>query len=69
MCLSIPGKVIDIEEDKAIVDYSGEKREANTSLVKAKIGDYVIVNAGFIMEKLSKEEAEKCLNSWKNESI
>jgi len=67
MCLAIPGKVISLEGDKAIIDYEGEKREANTSLINVKLDDYVIVNSGFIIEKLTKEEAKKSLETWKNE--
>ena len=49
MCLAIPGKIIEIkkEENIAIVDYGGLKKEANLSLVDAKIGDYVLVHVGF----------------------
>ena len=59
ICLAVPGKVVEIKEDVAIVDYSGEKREANCSLVDVKVGDYVIVQAKFVVGKLSEQEAKE----------
>ena len=65
MCLAIPGKIIEIEKDNehAIVDYGdGTKRKANISLVEVKIGDYVLVHAGFAIEVLDEKEAQKTLD-------
>ena len=65
MCLAIPGKIIDIDKNKehAIVDYGdGTKRKANITLVEVKIGDYVLVHAGFAIELLDKKEAEETLD-------
>lgn len=64
MCLAIPGKVVEIESNKdhAIVDYGeGTKRKANISLVDVKIGDYVLVHAGFAIEVLNKKEARETI--------
>ncbi len=64
MCLAIPGKIIKLDKKKhtAIVDYgSGTKRNANVSLVNVKIGDYVLVHAGFAIQVLEKQEALKTL--------
>ena len=64
MCLAIPGKVTEIDSDKehAIVDYGdGTKRKANTSLVEVKLGDYVLVHAGFAIEVLDEKEAQETL--------
>lgn len=60
MCLSIPGKVLSIGK-KIIVDYSGEKREAEMSLVEIKEGDYVIISNKMIVSKVPKKEAEEFL--------
>lgn len=65
MCLAVPGKVIGLEEDKAIIDYEGEQREANASLMEITLGDYVVVSSGFIIEKLTEEEAKRSLETWK----
>jgi len=65
VCLAIPGKIIDIDKNKehAIVDYGdGTKRKANITLVEVKIGDYVLVHAGFAIELLDKKEAEETLD-------
>lgn len=65
MCLAIPGKVIEIEKNNehAIVDYGdGTKRKANVTLVDVKVGDYVLVHAGFAIEVLNEKEAEETLD-------
>ncbi len=65
MCLGIPGRVVEIRGDHALIDYGGVTREANISLVDVKEGDYVIVHAGFAIEILDREEAEKTIELWK----
>ena len=50
-----------IEGRTATVDYGGVTRKANISLVDAKVGDYVIVHAGYAIEVLDRDEAEKTL--------
>jgi hydrogenase expression/formation protein HypC len=65
MCLAIPGKVIEIKKNKehATVDYGdGTKRLANITLVDVKVGDYVLVHAGFAIEVLNEKEAEETLD-------
>jgi len=64
MCLAIPGKIIEIDNNKehALVDYGdGTKRKANVTLVSVKIGDYVLVHAGFAIEVLKEKEAQETL--------
>jgi hydrogenase expression/formation protein HypC len=65
VCLAIPGKIIEIDNNKehAIVDYGdGTKRKANVTLVKVKVGDYILVHAGFAIEVLNEKEAQETLN-------
>jgi len=65
MCLAIPGKVIEIDKNKehASIDYGdGTKRNANITLVDVKVGDYVLVHAGFAIEVLDEKEAHKTLD-------
>lgn len=65
MCLAIPGKIIEIDKNKehATVDYgNGTKRKANITLVNAKIGDYILVHAGFAIEVLNEKEAQETLD-------
>jgi len=65
MCLSIPGKVVKIEKDKAIIDYSGEKSEAY-NLINAEVGDYVVVQMKRVIMKVSEKEALKSIKAWKS---
>ncbi|MHA1409985.1 MAG: HypC/HybG/HupF family hydrogenase formation chaperone [Candidatus Odinarchaeia archaeon] len=64
MCLAIPAKVIEKTGKKAIVNFGGDTtRKVDVSLVDVKIGDYVIVHAGFAIEKLDEKEAKKTLKA------
>ncbi len=63
MCLGIPMKVIKINNGLGIVELGGVKREISLQLVEdIKIGDYVIIHAGFAIQKLNEEEAEETLS-------
>jgi len=65
MCLAIPAKVVEIKGDTAKVDFgAGTMREVNISLVDAKIGEYVIVHAGYAIEVLDQKAAEETLALW-----
>jgi len=65
MCLAIPAKVANIEGDEARVDFGeGVLREVNVTLVDAKVGDYVLVHAGYAIQVLSEEEAMETLRLW-----
>ena len=68
MCLAIPGKIIalDRKRNAATVDYgSGTKRKANVSLVQVKVGDYILVHAGFAIQVLDEKEAQETLALFK----
>jgi len=58
LCLGIPAKVIDVNNNIAIVDYGGGvKKQVDCSLVPdIKPGEYVIVHAGAIIERISEKE-------------
>lgn len=63
MCLAIPGKVVEIGDNKFVIDYGGIRREAIMSAVdNLKIGDFVVVSNKVILEKLNKNKAEELLN-------
>lgn len=65
MCLAIPAKVVSVKEDKARVDFGeGVLREVNVALVDAKVGEYVLVHAGYAIQVLSEEEALETLRLW-----
>ncbi len=59
MCLAIPGKIEKIKKPLAMVDFQGLKKEINISLVEVKKGDYVMVHAGFAIEKMEKDYADE----------
>ena len=61
MCLGIPAKVIHIDEsDLGKVDYLGTRVMTNFALLEnVKVGDWVIVHAGFAISKLNEEEARE----------
>ena len=62
MCLAIPSKIVKIENNVATIDVDGVQREASLLLIeKPKIGDYVIVHAGFAINKLNEEDAKESL--------
>ena len=70
MCLSIPSKVTKIDKEKniAIVDTMGVKREAGLDLMEEgdiKIGDYVLLHIGFVMNKIDEEDALASLETYK----
>ncbi len=58
MCIAAPGKVIRIDEDTATIDFNGNIVGANKGIVDVKIGDYVLVHAGLIIQVISENEAE-----------
>jgi len=65
MCLAIPAKVVSVREDKAKVDFGeGVLREVNVALVNAKVGDYVLVHAGYAIQVLDEKEAQETIRLW-----
>lgn len=66
MCLAIPGRVVKIEDDYAIVDFLGQKRKVRLSVVKPKVNDYVIVKYGTIVEIVDKKSAKESIETWKS---
>ena len=66
MCLAVPMKVISRDQDTGVAEMSGVKKEISfLMLPEAQLGDYVIVHAGFAIEKLNEEEALKTLALFK----
>jgi len=65
MCLAIPAKIVSIKEEKAQVDFGeGVLRNVNVTLVNAKVGDYVLVHAGYAIQILDEKEALETLRLW-----
>lgn len=62
MCLAVPSRIIEMNNGVAKVDVDGVVREASLMLLDdAKIGDYVIVHAGFAISKVDEEAALQTL--------
>ncbi len=62
MCLGVPMKILTKKGEKAVVRSSRVSREINIGLLKdIAVGDYVIVHAGFAIEKIDKKRAEETL--------
>lgn len=62
MCLGVPGKVVEINESKAIIEVGNIKREVFVHLVPdVKLGEYVLVHAGCAIHTIDEEEALKTL--------
>ena len=63
MCLAIPSKITKIENNMATIDVQGVQREASLMLLEdARVGDYVIVHAGFAISKLDQAAAQETLD-------
>ena len=64
MCLAIPSKIIKIDQNVATIDVDGVKREASLLLLEnPKVGDYVIVHAGFAINKIDEKSAMESLKA------
>jgi hydrogenase expression/formation protein HypC len=63
MCLAIPSRITRIENEMATIDVDGVQREASLLLLAdARVGDYVIVHAGFAIQKIDEAAAQETLN-------
>jgi len=63
MCLALPGKIIKLKNNKAIVDFGAHQHQAKCGLVKnLKIGDYVYTHGNLVLDKIDQKEAKKILN-------
>jgi len=62
MCLAIPSRIVKIENNTATIDVDGLRRTASLLLIEnARVGDYVIVHAGFAIHRIDETEALKSL--------
>ena len=59
MCLAYPAKVLAIDGELATVERSGVKRSASLMLLpEVKVGDYVLIHAGFAMQVVDEREVQ-----------
>lgn len=63
MCLAIPSKIVEIDDLRAVVDVYGARREISLMLLAEEValGDFVLVHAGFAIQKVDREAAEESL--------
>lgn len=62
MCLAIPSKIIEIDDQKAVIDVDGVRRECSLLMLEdPRVGDYVIVHAGFAIHKIDETAAMETL--------
>jgi len=70
MCLSIPSRVVKIDKEakSCIVDTMGVQRDASLLMMEdgdVKIGDFVLLHIGFVMNKIDEEEAKLSLETYR----
>jgi hydrogenase nickel incorporation protein HypA/HybF len=60
MCLAIPSKIVSIENYSAVIDVFGARKEVSLMLMpeETRVGDYVLVHAGFAIQKVDKDIVE-----------
>ena len=63
MCLAVPMKLVNKEGNVGVAELSGVKREVRLDVLPdAKVGDFVIIHAGFAIQRLDEEEAQETLS-------
>ncbi|MDY4486692.1 MAG: HypC/HybG/HupF family hydrogenase formation chaperone [Candidatus Limivicinus sp.] len=65
MCLAVPLKIIEIDGKNAVGESMGMQRKLRVDFIpEPKIGDYVIVHAGFAIERLPEKQALEDIAAW-----
>ena len=60
MCLAVPARIVELVDDKAVADAMGNRWKIRTTLTpEIKLGDIVLIHAGFAIAKVDEEEAKK----------
>ena len=66
MCLAVPAEIIEIKDSLATVEVRGVRRQASLMLLpEAKVGDFVLVHAGFAMQIIDRQLAEEADGLWR----
>ncbi|MCR5089431.1 MAG: HypC/HybG/HupF family hydrogenase formation chaperone [Oscillospiraceae bacterium] len=67
MCLAVPLKLIEINGNDAVGEALGMRRSLRVDFIpEPQIGDYVMVHAGFAIERLTTEQAMQDLEAWED---
>ena len=65
MCLAVPLKLIEINGNEAVGESMGMRRSVRIDFIEEpKLGDYVIVHAGFAIERLPEKQALEDIEAW-----
>ncbi len=65
MCVALPGRVVQMSEQTAIVEVGGRTREVSLlALPDLHVGEYVLVSLGMAVERLTREEAASLEGLW-----
>ena len=64
MCLAFPGKIKEIKGHQVVIEYPQETRTALIGNDKVKVGDYVLVQMGVVIKKVTQEEAISSQKAW-----
>ena len=62
MCVAAPGRIVEINDSTAVIDYNGNRVNADKGIVDAKVGDWVLVHAGLIIQILPEDEAKNMID-------
>ncbi len=66
MCLAIPGMIVEIRDNWALVDFDGIKQNVIIALIQnPDVGKYVIVHAGYAIEQMDEKDALEAIEQWK----
>lgn len=69
MCLAIPARIVELSGAGATVDIGGNRRDADISLLdEVRIGDYVLLHAGFAITRMEEDDALETLKIWEKVS-
>jgi hydrogenase expression/formation protein HypC len=63
MCLSVPAKIVQVEKNMAKAEVGGLLREISIDLCpEVAVGEYVLIHAGFAIQRLDEKEAKETLD-------
>jgi hydrogenase expression/formation protein HypC len=69
MCWSVPGKIVDIKDNEGIVEISGVRKKVMLDLLtNPSKEDYVLVHAGYAIQKVNEKEANFTINFFKGKN-
>jgi len=69
MCLAIPAKIISVADPSAWIETMGIRKKINIQLIDAPAcGDYVLIHAGFAIEKIDREYYDFLNETYKEDS-